>query len=535
MPKVIRIVYVLFVTGIISLGCLSAGGVAAELPPGIIADRYLNKAERLAAGGDFEAALDTMAAIVDLQRRHGFEMPEGFHFKHAEMALSAGASGVAVASVTKYLTQEGRKSEFYTEALALLEEAERLEAANNLKCAGQPEGAACWMELTGQPGCYVWNPNLKTDATVAWTGECSGGRARGQGTIRWIWNAGKDTLESTGNLKGGKSHGYWVDRLMYGDVSEGPYVDGKRHGHWVLRDWKGYVSEGSYVDGKRHGHWVLRDRRGDVSEGPYVDGEKHGNWVLRRSDGSVWEGLYVDGKRHGHWMPRDRLEEPPPPPPDIQIDEIDEIDVPDIEIDVPDFSELFLLERIPIIVRDVEVVLEQPPIATDVDDVKLRASNTPLHLAAWSGHTEVAKRLIAVGVDPNVKNDQDLTPLADAALFCHAEVAKVLIAAGADVNAKQYGWNSSLRAATAVGCVDVVRILIAAGADINSIGFAGYKPLHSAVRSGHAEIVEILIAAGADVNAINSAGKKPLDEVRCSHKEVVTILKAAGAKGNCRK
>ena len=132
MWKATRIVFVLSIAALTSVCGLPVGQVAAELPPGIIADHYLLRAERLAADGDFGGALDTMAAIVDLQRLHAFEMPDGFYFKRAEMALSADATGLAIQSVTEYLTQEGRKSEFYREALALLEEAERLEAAKNL-------------------------------------------------------------------------------------------------------------------------------------------------------------------------------------------------------------------------------------------------------------------------------------------------------------------------------------------------------------------------------------------------------------------
>ena len=28
-------------------------------------------------------------------------------------------------------------------------------------CAGKAVGASCWMELSNQPGCYLWNPNLQ--------------------------------------------------------------------------------------------------------------------------------------------------------------------------------------------------------------------------------------------------------------------------------------------------------------------------------------------------------------------------------------
>ena len=194
-------------------------------------------------------------------------------------------------------------------------------------CAGKPQGAACWMELANQPGCYVWNDYLMADETAAWPGECSGGMAQGAGTLTRVWGDGKNILEFTGRLQDGKKHGRWVlryadggvqegsyvdgkkhgrwvERFANGRVEEGPYVDGKKHGRWVARFASGFVREGPYVDGKRHGRWVLRNADGDVQEGPYVDGERHGRWIERNADGDVQEGPYVDGKRHGRWVER---------------------------------------------------------------------------------------------------------------------------------------------------------------------------------------------------------------------------------------
>jgi len=34
-------------------------------------------------------------------------------------------------------------------------------------CAGKARGAACWQEITGQPGCYIWNPGLQPGSSVS--------------------------------------------------------------------------------------------------------------------------------------------------------------------------------------------------------------------------------------------------------------------------------------------------------------------------------------------------------------------------------
>ena len=162
-------------------------------------------------------------------------------------------------------------------------------------CAGQPAGAACWMEIAQQPGCYVWQSSLTPGATVTWTGECVGGFAQGAGTLTWIWDGGRRT--DTGHLVvRGKQTGDWVLRLADGGVEEGPYVAGARHGDWVVRRPNGDVHEGPYVDGEPHGHWVVRSANGNVGEGPYVDGELHGDWVLRGRSGHVDVWRFENGE-----------------------------------------------------------------------------------------------------------------------------------------------------------------------------------------------------------------------------------------------
>ena len=160
------------------LGCIAA--TAGQLPPEIQVDRYLLRADRLMEAKDPKGALEVMGKIVALQKEHGLTLPEEFHFKHAKVAFSAGEVQEAVDAVHTYLLDAGREGKFYREALELLEEAEQREQlqswiGTDKTCAGQPKGSACWMEVTGQAGCYVWNGSLSPDATVTWTGGCSDG------------------------------------------------------------------------------------------------------------------------------------------------------------------------------------------------------------------------------------------------------------------------------------------------------------------------------------------------------------------------
>ena len=172
-------------------------------------------------------------------------------------------------------------------------------------CEGKPLGAACWLELENQPGCYVWNDNLKSNETATWTGKCSGGIARGIGELSWVYGEDRETGSlGSGHLLRGKANGQWFQRFASGATGEGSFIDSSMTGRWVIRFANGGVAEGPYLDDKRNGQWVIRFANGDVHEGPYVDGKANGQWVLRYANGNVQEGPVVDGKENGQWVLR---------------------------------------------------------------------------------------------------------------------------------------------------------------------------------------------------------------------------------------
>ena len=93
-------------------------------------------------------------------------------------------------------------------------------------CAGEPAGTACWKEVSGRPGCYVWDPELVLGQTVTWPGECSSGLARGTGSLTWVFPNG-DEMVTTGRLRDGKPHGDWVVRAPDGDTSVWRFENGQ--------------------------------------------------------------------------------------------------------------------------------------------------------------------------------------------------------------------------------------------------------------------------------------------------------------------
>ena len=111
--------------------CFAAAELAsAQLPPAIMADRYLMQAERELGSGDAAAAVETLNRIVALEAEQGLDIPDVFWFRRAEGAHAAGLHDLAIESVVRYFEISGQEGEHYLAALALYDaaEAERLAA-----------------------------------------------------------------------------------------------------------------------------------------------------------------------------------------------------------------------------------------------------------------------------------------------------------------------------------------------------------------------------------------------------------------------
>lgn len=78
-------------------------------------------------------------------------------------------------------------------------------------------------------------------------------------------------------------------------------------------------------------------------------------------------------------------------------------------------------------------------------------ANTALMGAVFKGFSEIAKRLLAAGAEPDAVNGAGQTALMFAALFSHATIVDRLIACGADPHRCDVGGNSPVSVAAAQG------------------------------------------------------------------------------------
>ena len=136
--------------------------------------------------------------------------------------------------------------------------------------------------------------------------------------------------------------------------------------------------------------------------------------------------------------------------------------------------------------------------ALDDDPEAVRAFSpdgfTALHLAAFFGKTEVARRLVQAGAAVNVysANDFHVQPLHSAAAGRHIEICRLLIAGGADVDARQRHGYTPLHAAAQNGDVELLELLLSAGANPSIAKDDGETPAQTAEAAGHDDVARRL-------------------------------------------
>ncbi|RYD68761.1 MAG: ankyrin repeat domain-containing protein [Sphingobacteriales bacterium] len=113
----------------------------------------------------------------------------------------------------------------------------------------------------------------------------------------------------------------------------------------------------------------------------------------------------------------------------------------------------------------------------------------------------------------NKFSEDGFTPLGLACYFGHEELARFLVLKGADVNlASKNGFNVfPIHSAVAANNINITKMLLDAGAYPNVCQKAGLAPLHTAAQLGNIELIILLLEHGAEVGLRMEGGKLPAD------------------------
>lgn len=137
--------------------------------------------------------------------------------------------------------------------------------------------------------------------------------------------------------------------------------------------------------------------------------------------------------------------------------------------------------------------------------------------ASAAGKLDVVEHLVANYPDAvNYYAEDGFTPLGLACYFGHYDIARFLILKGADVNmSSNNGFNVfPIHSAAAGNYTNIAALLLESGANVNVKQQAGATPLHSAAQNGNLDMLILLLEAGAEVNVRMEGGKLPADLAR---------------------
>lgn len=149
------------------------------------------------------------------------------------------------------------------------------------------------------------------------------------------------------------------------------------------------------------------------------------------------------------------------------------------------------------------------------------SNQSPLHYAAYFGHSRVVQALISAGATVDLLNVHGCSPLTNAIEKNNVDAARVLLSSGASPNDANRNVRNSFCAASS----EMAEILLAAGFDASAGDDAGWTPLHHSASMGSSGNMGALLGAGANLNAQDKAGKTPL-RIACENVFVLRIDRA---------
>lgn len=191
---------------------------------------------------------------------------------------------------------------------------------------------------------------------------------------------------------------------------------------------------------------------------------------------------------------------------------------------------------------------------------------TPLTIACYKGFSAAIRKLVEIGSDVNLMdqngsiplvlacrfasysdctylekkvtnlnctNKNGVTPLIAGVMGRNTDIVNFLLENNVAINQCTVRRKSPIYYAAKRGCSDIVGLLIKKEASVNICDKAGKSPLYWTAQYGFLSIAKILIDNKADVNKCDSRGKSPLYcASKRGHLQIVKLLIQKGANEN---
>lgn len=145
---------------------------------------------------------------------------------------------------------------------------------------------------------------------------------------------------------------------------------------------------------------------------------------------------------------------------------------------------------------------------------KLYEGKTPLMWAAEAKDLKVVEKLIELGADINIKNNEGMSALNIAFNSLSGDIVEKLLENGAILDASKLQTNIILMGAAYVGDEKIIQKLVEyvdrSNLDLNTTDASNRTPLMLAIIRGNSGIAQGLIGLGADVNIKDVWNRSPL-------------------------
>lgn len=165
-----------------------------------------------------------------------------------------------------------------------------------------------------------------------------------------------------------------------------------------------------------------------------------------------------------------------------------------------------------------DILLSEPGVKETINSFKTYTDGfSPFLSAVNAGQTKIAEKLIRIGADMSLLDNQDRNALFIAVHAGHLEITKLLIENGADVGKTPYSSRNKTPIIHGVlssdHCRELLSIFNAAGANLNAPDEYGQTLLHKAVTQGNSKKVAEILSFGVHPDISDKTGARPIDIV----------------------